>query len=178
MVLTGRCYCHCGRWNSYWVDICFITCYLLILFIYFVLSSGLLNRTSSHMWGILYLPMILFRDGLLTHIDSFMNLMRFRSSLPTILKLPSVMLWPMMLGWSNNGEGALQMFFNPLSKCSWRFSYIFFLTFHPITSVSVYDATLLDYLDFVLGCHQDVAPFLKYIWMPCFYPMWLLHLPQ
>ena len=52
----GKYYCHCGRWIGHigWIIISFI------------LSFSLLNRTSSHMWGIWYLPMLLLRDGLLT----------------------------------------------------------------------------------------------------------------
>ena len=55
---------------------------------YFNFSSVLLTSTSSHMWGRWYLPMFLFRDGLLTliDIDSLISLERFSSSLPTILK--------------------------------------------------------------------------------------------
>ena len=91
--------CQSGRWNSLpgwvmlWSDVITISgrwndhrvlCY-------FSLSSGLLHRTSSHMWGRWYLPMFLFRDGLLTLVyrASFMVLMRFWSSLPTMLKLTS-----------------------------------------------------------------------------------------
>ena len=42
---------------------------------YFNLNSVMLNKTSSHMWGRWYLPMFLFRDGLLTlmYIDSFQS---------------------------------------------------------------------------------------------------------
>ena len=60
--------------------------------LYFIFSSVVLTRTSSHTWGRWYLPMFLFRDGLLTLIytDSFINLERLCSSLPTILKLLSV----------------------------------------------------------------------------------------
>ena len=49
----------------------------------------LLIRTSSHTCGRWYLPMFLLRDGLLTliNIDSLINLERFCSSLPTMLKL-------------------------------------------------------------------------------------------
>ena len=56
---------------------------------YLSLSSMLFIRTSSHTCGRWYLPMFLFRDGLLTvmNIDSFISLERFCSSLPTILKL-------------------------------------------------------------------------------------------
>ena len=56
---------------------------------YLSLSSMLLIRTSSHTCGRWYLPMFLLRDGLLTliNIDSLINLERFCSSLPTMLKL-------------------------------------------------------------------------------------------
>ena len=71
---VGRCYCHVAdgiATGSYYLS----------------LSSEVLNRTSSHMWGRWYLPMFLFRDGLLTFMyrASFMALMRFCSSLPTML---------------------------------------------------------------------------------------------
>ena len=57
--------------------------------LYFIFSSVVLTRTSCHTLGRWYLPMFLFRDGLLTlmYIDSFINLERLCSSLPTILKL-------------------------------------------------------------------------------------------
>ena len=89
----GRCYCQCGRWNSHWI---------YVLVIYFCLSSVMLFRTSSHMWGSWYLPMFLFRDGLLIlmYIASFISLMKLWSSLPTILKLSSAMVWPAILLWS------------------------------------------------------------------------------
>ena len=49
---VGRCYCHVAdgtATGSYYLS----------------LSSEVLNRTSSHIWGRWYLPMFLFRDGLL-----------------------------------------------------------------------------------------------------------------
>ena len=84
-----------------------------------------------------------------------MSLMRVGSPLPTILKFSSVVLWPVMLEWSNIGDGAFRCSLN-LSPNVLEDSYIFFITFHPITSVSVYDATLLDYVVFIFGCHQEV----------------------
>ena len=97
----GRCYCQVadaiattgcscvywwiflpgGRWNSYRIS-------------YFNFSSGVLSRTSSHMCGIWYLPMFLLRDGLLTlmYNASFIHLLRFWSSLPTMLKF-SMVTW-------------------------------------------------------------------------------------
>ena len=55
----------------------------------FDLSSGMLNRTSSHMCGRWYLPTFLFRDGLLTPMNrsSFIALLRFWSSLQHFLRL-------------------------------------------------------------------------------------------
>ena len=72
----GRCYCLCGRWNSHWVN-------CLLYFIYFILSSEPLNRASSHMWGRWYLPIFLFRDGILTlmYIDSFIIIIFYNSKL-------------------------------------------------------------------------------------------------
>ena len=69
--------------------------------LYFIFSSVVLTITSSHTWGRWYLPMFLFRDGLLTlmYIDSFINLERLCSSIPTILKLLSV---------TPNNDGSLQ----------------------------------------------------------------------
>ena len=49
---------------------------------YIILSSEMLNRTSSHIWGRWYLHLFLFRDGLVTlmYIASFIGLMRFWST--------------------------------------------------------------------------------------------------
>ena len=75
-----------GRWNRHGS-------------IQFSLSSEVVNRTSPHICGRWNLPMFLLRDGLLTLINnaSFIALMRFWSSLPTILKLSMVILWPVVL---------------------------------------------------------------------------------
>ena len=88
---VGRCYCHVAdgiATGSY----------------YFSLSSEVLNRTSSYMWGRWYLPMFLFRDGLLTlmYRASFMALMRFCSSLPTMLKFSLQIKWLVHLPLGNN----------------------------------------------------------------------------
>ena len=68
----------------------------------------------------------------------------------------------MVIYWGRD----LQVFFKHLSKCSWRLSYVFFIILHPVTFVSVYDATVLSYMVFVFGCHQEVfdgsAPFKVY----------------
>ena len=136
----GTCFCLCGRWNSHWVN-CFIS-------FYFILSSEMLNRTSSHMWGRWYLPMFLFRDALLT--------LMYTASLISLMKFSSVVIWPVVLKWSYIGERGLQVFFEPLSKCSWRLSYVFLITFHPVTFESVYDSTFLCYMIFVFVCHQEV----------------------
>ena len=73
----------------------------------FSFNSDVLCRTSSHMWGRWYLPMFLFRNGSLTLMNraSFIALVRFWSSLPIIVKLLMVTLWPEMLQWSWIGEG-------------------------------------------------------------------------
>ena len=52
--------------------------------------------------------------------------------------------------------GCLEVFFEPLSKFSWRLSNVFLITFHPVTFVSIYDSTFL--LDGILifWSHLDV----------------------
>ena len=95
-------------WNVFKADAITLLADVKAMGHYFNFSYLLLTRTSSHMWGRWYLPMFLFRDGLLTliNIDSLISLERFCSSLPTILKLLSVVEWPVMLLWPNIGEGA------------------------------------------------------------------------
>ena len=117
----GWWYCHCGRWNSH-MGCNVIKADLITLVadgkatrsIYFSFSSVLLIRTSCHIWGRWYLPMFLFRDGLLTfmNIDSLISLERFCSSLPTMLKFASDVVWPVVLQWSWIGEGAFRCSLN------------------------------------------------------------------
>ena len=102
-------YICCIMFNSFFYFILLHSLFVFILHLfvfYFIFGSELLRRTSSQTCGRWYLPTFLFRDGLLTfmYIDSFMNLKRLGSSLPTILKLSSVVLWPVMLKWSNIGN--------------------------------------------------------------------------
>ena len=64
-------------------------------------------KTSSHICHIWYLPIFLFRHGslILMNRASFIALVRFWFSLPIIVKLLMVTLWPEMLPWSWMGEG-------------------------------------------------------------------------
>ena len=86
--------------------------------IYFEFSSEMLSKTPSHICGRWYLPIFLFRDGLLTlmYRASFMVLMRFWSSLPSMEKSSIVTAWPEMLRWSCIGEGAFRCSLNLSSK--------------------------------------------------------------
>ena len=81
---------------------------------YFSFSSEVSTRTSSQTCGRWYLPTFLFRDGSLTLIyrASFIVLIWFKSSLPIILKLLMVTLWPLMLLWSYMGEGGFRCSLN------------------------------------------------------------------
>ena len=111
-----------GRWNSHWLecinvvkaDVITLLADVMAKGHYFNFSSVLLTRTLSHMWGRWYLPIFLFRDGLLTliYIDFLINLERFCSSLPTILKLLSVVESSVMLLWSYIGERAFRCSLN------------------------------------------------------------------
>ena len=86
--------------------------------IYFNFSSEMLSRISFQICGRWNLPIFLFRDGLLTlmYRASLMVLMRFWSSLPNILKLSMVTVWPEVLEWSCVGEGAFRCSLNLSSK--------------------------------------------------------------
>ena len=85
---------------------------------HFNLSSEMLSRTSSHICGRWYLPIFLFRDGLLAlmYKASFIVLKRFWSSLPSMVKLSIVTSWPDVLWWSYMGDGAFRCSFNLSSK--------------------------------------------------------------
>ena len=117
----GRSYCQVadGKATAGWL--CYGRCYCQWQVEkpqvnYFNFSSEMLNRTSSQTCGGWYLPTFLFRDGslILMYRASFIVLIRFKSSLPTMLKLLMVTLWPVMLLWSYMGEGGF--------RCSLNFS--------------------------------------------------------
>ena len=118
----------------------------------------MLFRTSSHLWGSWYLPVFLFRDGLLTlmYIASFISLMRLWSSLPVILKLSSAVVWPVMLLWSWIGEGALRCSLN-LSPNVLADSPIYIphhiATCHTCTCIWCHSFC---YGIFIFRCHQEV----------------------
>ena len=99
------------------------------------------------------MPTFLLRDGLLTlmYKASFIALLRFWSSLPTMLKFSTLMLWSVVIKWSNMGEGAFWCFFEPLTKGSWGLSYIFLITLQPSIFVTIDDPTLLLHRIFILG---------------------------
>ena len=116
----GRCYCQCVRWNSHcrvgvlWQMLMPVVDGKTTKVDYFSFSSQVLNKTSSQTCGRWYLPTFLFRDESLTlmYRASLIVLIRFRSSLPTMLKLLMVTLWPVMLLWSYMGEGAFRCSLN------------------------------------------------------------------
>ena len=107
------------------------------------------------MFGRFYLPTFLFRVGLLTliYIASFMALAILCPSLPIILKLSTVVVWPVVFWCSKIGEGVLnvlciapQMFLlTPL--------YIYH-TFSLATLKPVYGVTLFCYFIIVFCEHQ------------------------
>ena len=83
---------------------------MLLCWGYFVFISGVENKTLSQMCGRLYLPISLLRVGLLTlmYIASFMALAIFCPSLSIILKLSTVVVWPVVLWWSTMCDGAFK----------------------------------------------------------------------
>ena len=115
----GRCYCQVadGKATAGWL--CYGRCYCQWQMEkpqvnYFNFSSEVLSRTSSQTCGRWYFPTFLFRDGSLTlmYRASFIVLIRFKSSLPTMLKLLMVTLWPVKLLLSYMGEGGFRYSLN------------------------------------------------------------------
>ena len=74
--------------------------YLLLLKVPLVLDFGsrVLSTTPCHMDGRLDLPMFLLREGLFTLIKMYTLIVqtKFCPSLPTILKLSNVVVWPVI----------------------------------------------------------------------------------
>ena len=119
-----------GRWKNHKVN-------------YFNFCSEVLNRTSSQTCGRWYLPTFLLRDGSLTlmYRASFIVLIWFKSSLPKMLKLLMVTLWPVMLPWSYMGEG--------VSDVPWTFHQKFLRT---LQYIPYHDPP----------CHTDICRWLHF----------------
>ena len=52
------------------------------------------------------------------------------------------------------GEGGLEVFLEPLSKCSSCLSYIFMIAFQPVSFISIDNTTLLGDMVLIFRCHQ------------------------
>ena len=76
LAIMARWYSHVYVYRLEKADVIALLADVMATGSYFSLSSMLLIRTSSHTCGRWYLPIFLFRDGLLTlmNIDSFINL--------------------------------------------------------------------------------------------------------
>ena len=119
-----------GRWNSH--RVC-----------YFNFSSWVLSRTSSHMCGRWYLPMFLLRYGLLAlmYNASFIHLLRFLVFPPHYVKIFYGDMVTSSVKMVIYRRRCLEVFFEPLSKCSRGLSNVFLIAFHPVTLVSINDFT-------------------------------------
>ena len=119
--------------------------------------------------------MFLLRDGLLTlmYKVSLIVLMRFWSSLPTILKFSVVTLWPVMLQWSNIGDGALRCSLNLSPKVLGDYP-MYSSSHSTLSHLYLYMTPLLFWIgSWSLGAIRRflmVVPSLKYTCTP-----WLLH---
>ena len=60
------------------------------------------------------------------------------------------------VGMVKYGGGAFLVFFEPLTKGSRGLSYIFFITLHPSTFITIDHTTLLHHWVFVFWIHQEV----------------------
>ena len=163
-VNTGSCYLPGNRWIIKTIGRCYFQMAdgIATGSDYFNLSFGVLDRTSSCMCGRWYLPLLLSRDELLTLMNnaSFINLLRFWSFLPNMLKFSMVSSGVKMVIYRG---GCLEVFFEPLSKCSWGLFTEFLIAFHPVTLVSIDDSTFFLMLSWTSGAIRrflmDIASF-------------------
>ena len=123
----------------------------------FILSSVMLIRTSSLIWGRWCLPVSV--QGWI--VDPYVYNFFFQPHEAVILPphYTEIVQYSGMtcdvivvINW---GRG-LKIFSKPLSKCPSWFSYILLITFQPVTLLPIYDATLFGYVVFVFGCHHEV----------------------
>ena len=152
-----------GRWNSH-CRVVTVRCFYqkadgIALVNYFILSLEVLIRTSSQMCGRWYLPIFLFRDGLLTLIyrASLMVLIRFGPLSPLCQNFQgwfcdqwcsSGQIWgmgPFDVPWTSL-PNALED--SPIYSSSQSTL---------VTFVSVDDSTLLQHRIFVLWSHQEAS---------------------
>ena len=121
-VNTGRCYLLGDRWINTTIGRCYfqVADGIAIGSGYFSLSSGVMSRTSSHMCGKWYLPMFLLRDGLLTLMNnaSFIHLFRFLVFPPYYVEIFYGDIVTSGVKMVIYRGGCLEVFFEPLSKCS------------------------------------------------------------
>ena len=106
---------------------------------------GMSCSNTSQIWGSWYLPRFLFNVGSLTlmYIASLMILVKPYGSLPTMEKLSSVMLWPVVRKCSKMGERALRcsLYLTNISACLHS---VFHCEPWLIASVPVYDYPFVD----------------------------------
>ena len=76
-----------------------------------ILTSRVLTRTPAHIWGRLYLPLFLFRVGLLIllYMDALFVVVKPCPSLPSMLRLSVVVRWPVVVWWLYMDEGTLKL---------------------------------------------------------------------
>ena len=108
--------------------------------LYSNLSSEMLCRTSSHMCGRWYLPMFLFRDGLLTLIyralfNCSQEVLILSSLYAKVVNSDTMTRDDRMV--MDRGRG-LKMFLEPLCKISCWLTNILFITFHPVALVCIW----------------------------------------
>ena len=103
--------------------------------------------------------MFLFRDGSLTLMNgaSLIALVRFWSSLPTIVKIVDVDIVTCGVTVVKYRGRGLLMFLEPFCKVSGRFSNVSFITPMFTAFISIYDATLVCDRILVLRSHKEAS---------------------
>ena len=145
---------------------------------YLVFSSGMANRTLFQMCGRLYLPMFLFRVGLLPlmYMACLMALAILWPSLAMILKFSTIVMWPVMFWCSKIGDGTFKCSLYLSSKVladSPIYSSSHFVLSHLNQYIMLF-CLVIDSLSFGnINRFFKVFPPLKYTWTPYLPQMFL-----
>ena len=126
----------------------------------------MLSRTSFQICGRWYLPIFLFRDGL---FDSSHEVLVLSPQYGKIVNSNSMTRGVKVVMYRGRG---LEMFFKPLFKISCWLSYIYIITIHPVTFISIYDSTFFKDWIFFLWSHEEVFDGMTYFKM-YLYPIFL-----
>ena len=128
----------------------------IISFIHFEFWDGMQNPVPN-VWKVVF-PNISIEDGIVhPYVHGLLNHPGQAVFLPACnFKVLHCYIMATVVLMFKNWRWGLQIFLKSFTKCSSWFSYIFFLTVNPPTTVAVNDTVLLGHNIFIIWWHQDV----------------------